>query len=372
MSDNVIQPLDLVAERAQLGSALEDAVLSVLHSGQYVLGPEVERFERDFAALHGAEHGIGVASGTDALILALRGLGVGPGDRVLTSPFTFFASAGAIAWVGAQPVFCDVDPETALIDPETAEKALGPGVKGILPVHLYGQLVDVTGFRQLCDDKGLFLLEDAAQAHAAVRGGKRAGEVGDVATFSFYPTKNLGAAGEGGALVTRNGDLAKRLRELRDHGSPAKYSHAFVGTNSRLAALQAAVLNVKLPHLAAWTDRRRAIAGHYDEALGGGSHVTPLRCAADSEPVYHQYTVRVRTGTRDAFLEHLGERGVRAAVHYPSPVHHQAAAREWGVGPGDFPHAEALAREVVCLPVHPFLSDGDAERVAAAATAWAG
>lgn len=365
-----VQPLDLGAERAELGAALEDAALGVLRSGQYVLGPEVERFERDFAASQGVEHGVGVASGTDALIVALRALGVGPGEGVLTSPFTFFASAGSIAWLGARPVFCDVDPDTALIDPERARAALTPDVKGLLPVHLYGQLADMRGFRELADEKGLFLLEDAAQAHGAERDGVRAGQLGDAAAFSFYPTKNLGCAGDGGALVTRDGELATRLRQTRDHGSPSKYVHTSVGTNSRLAALQAAVLNVKLPHLDRWTARRREIAATYDAAFADLPHIATLAHPEGSLPVYHQYTVRVLSGERDALLEALKARRVHAAVHYSTPVHLQPVAAKWGLSQGDFPHAEALARQVICLPVHPFLADGDVQRVVEAIREW--
>jgi len=366
-----IQPLDMAAERAELGSALDDAVLSVLHSGQYVLGPEVGSFETNFAASQGVTHGIGVASGTDALVLGLRALGVSAGDGVLTSPFTFFASAGAIAWIGAKPVFCDVNPTTGLIDPEAARAALVPGVKGLLPVHLYGQLVDMNGFRALADEKGLFLFEDAAQAHGAVRDGKLAGELGDVAAFSFYPTKNLGCAGDGGALVTSSADLADRLRQVRDHGSPTKYTHTSVGTNSRLAAIQAAVLNVKLPHLGRWTARRQQIAGIYDGKFAGSPSVAPLVRAPGSSPVYHQYTLRVLSGDRDGLLAHLTGQNIRAAVHYPAPVHLQPVAREWGFSEGNFPHAEALAKQVICLPVHPFLSDADVQRVTTAVLEWA-
>ena len=365
---DIIAPLDLGAERRQVGADIQRAVANVLDSGQYVLGPEVARFEDDFARFQHSAHAVGVASGTDALVLALRALDVGPGDLVLTSPFTFFASAGSIAWVGARPVFCDVDPETALIDPQRARDALVPGVKGILPVHLYGQLADLRGFRELADEKGLFLLEDAAQAHGAERDGARAGEVGELATFSFYPTKNLGTAGEGGAVLTPRDDLAERLRRLRDHGSPRKYTHAELGTNSRLEAIQAAVLNAKLPHLEAWNARRREIAASYDAAFSSGP-VKPLRVAEGSVPVYHQYTVRV-PGDRDGFLSHLEEQGVRAAVHYPTPVHRQPVAQTFLEGGESFPEAEALAREVVCLPVHPFLTPGHVERVVAAVRGW--
>ena len=360
-----IQPVDLAAERAALGPALEEALKKCLASGQYVLGPEVERFERDFAALCGAAHGIGVSNGTDALVLGLKAIGVKPGDRVVTSPFTFFASAGAIAWIGAKPVLADVEEDTALLDPAKAQAAIAPGTTCILPVHLYGQMADMKAFRAIADRHGLLLLEDAAQSHGAARDGATCGTLSDAAAFSFYPTKNLGACGEGGMIVTRKDDVAARAKRLRDHGSPRKYEHAEVGTNSRLQGLQGAALNVKLPYLAAWNERRRAIARRYDGLFAGATDVVPLRLAPGSVHVYHQYTVRVRGGAgRDRVLESLKVRGIFAGVHYPKPVHLQEAARTWGHGPGDFPVAERLAREVLCLPVHPFLSDRDVDRVA--------
>lgn len=361
-----IPPIDLAAERAELGTALHEAITRVLESGHYVLGPEVEALERDFAALQRARFGVGVASGTDALTLALQALGVEPGDGVVTSPFTFFASAGCVAWIGARPQLCDVDPETALIEPEAARAAIDGTTRCLLPVHLYGQLVDLSGFRALADEKGLTLLEDAAQAHGAERDGLRAGEVGDAAAFSFYPTKNLGAAGEGGMVLARSEEVWTALRLLRDHGMPAKYQHASIGTNSRLQAMQAAVLNVKLPHLETWNARRREIATRYDEAFAASDVVRPLRTLPGSTPVFHQYTVRIRgDGLRDRVLEGLHARRIFAACHYPRPVHLQEAARDWGYAPGDFPAAERLAREVLCLPIHPFLSASDQERVAA-------
>jgi len=360
-----IQPVDLAAERAALGPALEEALRRTLASGQYVLGPEVERFERDFARLCGVAHGIGVSNGTDALILALKAIGVRSGDRVVTSPFTFFASAGAIAWIGAQPVFADVEEDTALLDPTKVEAAITSGTTCILPVHLYGQMADMKAFRAIADRRHLLLLEDAAQSHGAVRDGATCGALSDAAAFSFYPTKNLGACGEGGLIATRSDDVAARARRLRDHGSPKKYEHAEVGTNSRLQGLQGAALNVKLPHLAGWNERRRAIARRYDGLFAGSKEVLPMRLAAGSVHVYHQYTVRIRGAVpRDTVLETLRNRGVFAGVHYPKPVHLQEASRAWGYGPGDFPVAERLASEVLCLPVHPFLSDQDVARVA--------
>ncbi len=367
-----IGPVDLAAERAELGPALEEAVLRVLRAGTYVLGPEVERFEREFARLCGVDHGVGVSNGTDALILGLKAIGVEPGDRVVTSPFTFFASAGAIAWIGARPLLADVDPDTALLDPKRAEAAIDARTTCILPVHLYGQMADMKAFRAIAERRHLLLLEDAAQSHGARRDGKSCGALADAAAFSFYPTKNLGACGEGGMIVTNREEVAQRVRRLRDHGSPRKYEHAEIGTNSRLQGIQAAVLNAKLPHLAAWNERRREIARRYDAAFAGSYEIVPLRVATGSVHVYHQYTVRIRGAIgRDAVNEALKGRGVSAAVHYPTPVHLQAAAREWGYGPGDFPVAELLSREVLCLPVHPFLSDADIDRVAEAAIATA-
>jgi len=360
-----ITPIDLAAERAELGPALDDAVLRTLASGKYVLGPEVEKLEQDFARLHGAKHGIGLATGTDALWLGLLALGVEPGDHVVTTPFTFFASAAAIALVGAKPVLADVDPETALLDPAAAEHALDARTTCLLPVHLYGQLADVRAFRALADRRGLRLLEDGAQAHGARRDGEACGTLGDAGTFSFYVTKNLGAAGEGGLVLTQRDDVALALRRLRDHGSPQKYVHARIGTNSRLQALQAAILNVKLPHLERWNARRRELAARYDAAFAGSRTVVPLARAPGATHAYHQYTVRIRGGrTRDQVLAGLAEQQIFAAVHYPTPVHLQEAARPWGYGPGDFPHAEALAREVLCLPIHPFLAPSEVERVA--------
>lgn len=359
-----IAPVDLAAERASLGPALHEAVLRTLDSGKYVLGPEVEALERDFATFHGVAHGIAVGTGTDALWLGLLAIGVKPCDDVVTSPFTFFASAASIALMGARPVLADVDLETALLDPAKARAALTPRTTCILPVHLYGQLADMQAFRALCDEKKLLLLEDGAQAHGSRRDGAACGTLGDAGTFSFYVTKNLGAAGEGGMVLTQSAAVAKNLRELRDHGSPAKYVHARIGTNSRLQAIQAAILNVKLPHLERWNERRRANAARYDRNLADHPAIGLMRVVPGAFHTYHQYTVRIcGERTRDAVLADLAAAQIFAGVHYPSPVHLQEAAKPWGYGPGDFPNAERLAREVLCLPVHPFLSDADIDRV---------
>ena len=359
-----ITPIDLVAERAVVGPAVNAAVQRVLESGRFVLGPEVEALEREFASLCGVSHGVGVASGTDALIVGLHALGIQPGDHVVTTPFTFFASSAAIALVGAKPVLADIDPETALIDVEAVRTAVDNNTTCLLPVHLYGQLADMRGLRELADERGLMILEDGAQAHGSMRDGYACGTLGDAGTFSFYVTKNLGAAGEGGLVVTDRDDVNERLRQLRDHGSPAKYVHALLGTNSRLHAIQAAVLNVKLPYLAAWNARRDELAQRYTTALTGSEGMRPLVKAPDVVHAWHQYAVRIPgEGVRDRVQADLAQRGIFAAVHYPTPVHLQEAAQEWGYGPGDFPHAEALAREVLCLPIHPFLADADVDRV---------
>ncbi|MCZ6597009.1 MAG: DegT/DnrJ/EryC1/StrS family aminotransferase [Planctomycetota bacterium] len=366
-----VPPLDLAAEREAVGPALEEAVLRVVRSGRYVQGPEVESFEHAFAELCGVEHAVAVSSGTDALLLGLKALGVGPGDHVVTSPFSFFASAGAIAWAGAVPLFADVDPETGLLDPdavaaELAKRAKRDGsTRCLLPVHLYGQMCDVASLRRLADEHGLALLEDAAQAHGATRDGAAPGAVGDAAAFSFYPTKNLGAAGEGGLVMTRDAEVAARLRRLRDQGMAQKYQHAALGTNARMHEIQAAVLATKLPHLAGWNDRRREIAARYDDAFAASDAVRPLRVEPGAVHAYHQYTVRCAPGVdRDAALAGLVKDGIGAAVHYPRPIHLQEAAAAWGYGPGSLPAAEALAREVLCLPIHPFLAAADVERVA--------
>ncbi|MEO0650050.1 MAG: DegT/DnrJ/EryC1/StrS family aminotransferase [Planctomycetota bacterium] len=361
-----IAPLDLAAERAALGPALGEALERVLASGAYVLGPEVQAFEKEFAAYQGVAYGVGVASGTDALLVAMRALGAPTGKKVLTSPFTFFASAGGIAWMGLQPTFVDVDPDTALMRVDQVEGALDADTVGIVPVHLYGQLVDTAALRRIADARGIWVLEDAAQAHGARRDGARAGVHGHAAAFSFYPTKNLGAAGEGGMVVTNEGELACDCAQVRDHGSTAKYVHSRVGTNSRLQAMQGAVLRVKLPHLDGWNERRRFNAARYRAAFEGHESVRPLRVDEGCEHVYHQFAVRLmgEAGLRDRVQERLGAQGIAAAVHYPRPVHVQEAAKAWGYGPGDFPGAEQLASEVLCLPIHPFLESAEVDRVA--------
>jgi dTDP-3-amino-3,4,6-trideoxy-alpha-D-glucose transaminase len=358
-----VPAVDFAAERAELGASLEAALKRVLASGQYIGGPEVEAFEREFAATQG----VGVGNGTDALVLCLKALDLKPGDEVLTTPFSFFSSAAAIAWAGALPRFTDVEPHSALLSPETLEAHLTPRTRAIVAVHLYGQLCDLVGLQALCQRRGLFLIEDAAQAHGAERAGRRAGQGGGLTAVSFYPTKNLGALGDAGLVLSEDAALASRLRRLRDHGSRAKYQHEELGCNSRLDALQAAALRVKLPHLARWNQRRAELAALYTAHLAGHPGLSVPQPAADSRPCWHQYALRIRAGAlqRDQLREQLAREGIACSVHYPQPIHLQPAASSWGYRAGQFPAAEAWAREVLCLPLHPFLSEAQLERVCA-------
>jgi dTDP-4-amino-4,6-dideoxygalactose transaminase len=309
-------------------------------------------------------HGLRLATATDALWLSFLANGVKPGDHVLTSPYTYLASAASIALIGAVPSFADVDCETALLDPNAVAAALDGKTRAILPVHLYGQLCDMRALAQIAKQRGLSLVEDGAQAHGARRDDYACGGVGTAGTFSFYVTKNLGAAGEGGMVLTQDEATAVRLRQLRDHGSTAKYVHEHIATNSRLHALQAAILNVKLPYLERWNVRRRELGARYDEGLRGSKCIAPLRAEPGSLHAYHQYAVRIRgERSRDSVASQLTERRIITAVHYPTPVHLQPAAKTWGYARGDFPNAERLAREILCLPIHPFLANGDVDRV---------
>jgi dTDP-4-amino-4,6-dideoxygalactose transaminase len=261
-------------------------------------------------------------------------------------------------------VFADVDLDTALLSPALAKRAIDAKTTAIMPVHLYGQMADMKAFRALCDEKKLALVEDAAQSHAAKRDGSFCGQLGDACAFSFYPTKNLGACGEGGMVITKREDVFQRAKRIREHGSPVRYTHVEIGTNSRLQAFQGAALNVKLPHLAAWTARRNQIAARYDAAFKNAAGLIALARVPNATHVYHQYTIRVTDVPRDDVVKALADKKIFVGVHYPSPVHLQEAAKPWGYGPGDFPNAERLAREVLCLPVHPFLTDADADRIA--------
>lgn len=343
--------LDLVPEVEFLWDDLMAAITRVLRSGQFILGPEVETFEREVAEYLGAKHAIGLNSGTDALVIGLRALGVGPGDEVITTPFTFFATAEAISLVGATPVFVDIDPRTFNINPELILPAITPRTKAILPVHLYGRPAEMDSILAIAEEYGLKVLEDCAQAFGATYRGKKVGTLGHAGAFSFFPSKNLGAYGDGGLLVTNDDGVAELARMLRAHGSRRKYYNEIIGYNSRLDALQAAILRVKLPHVDRWNERRRQVAERYNQLLSG---VPGLVLPEISEGhVFHQYTVRILGGRRDRVQGALAEAGVGTMVYYPVPIH---LLPVYGLSKGMFPHAELVSSEVLSLPLWPEIS----------------
>jgi dTDP-4-amino-4,6-dideoxygalactose transaminase len=363
--------LDLTRQYAGIAEEMMAVIRGVVESQRFVLGAEVERLERDVAALLGVRHAIGCASGTDAILLALRAVDAGPGDEVVTSPFTFFATAGAIHNVGARPVFADIERDTFNLDPSAAELAITERTRAVIPVHLFGQMAPMGTFRRLADRAGVALIEDAAQAIGARQrdeadGWITTGTLGDIAAFSFFPSKNLGAFGDGGMMVTNRAELAERLFRLRVHGGRQMYEHEEVGYNSRLDALQAAVLSVKLPHLARWSHARREHARVYDEALAGLEDEIRLPVVRPgNESIFNQYTIRVRDGKRDALATHLRERGIGSAVYYPLSLHQQKCFEYLGYREGDFPESERACREVLSLPVFPELTAEEQEEVVA-------
>jgi len=358
---------DLARQTAALRDELDAAGDRVLTSGRYLFGEELERFEASFAEWCGARHGVGVANGTDAITIALQAVGVGPGDEVVTAANTCVPTVVGIENAGAVPVLVDAEPATRTLDPALVEAAITPRTKALLPVHLYGQCADVETLAGICARHGIALVEDCAQAHGAEIGGRRAGSLGDAAAFSFYPTKNLGALGDGGAVVTSDPEVAERARLLRNYGERDRFEHVLRGRNSRLDALQAAFLAAKLPHLDAWNERRRAIAACYTEALEGTAVTTP-RDAPGRHHVYHLYVVE--TSDRERFRAELARLGVETAVHYPRPIHLQPAYRALGEG-RSLPVSERLAASVVSLPLYPELADDEVELVAEAARAAA-
>ena len=385
-----VPPFSLSEQIQGLGTALDQAVLEVLRSGQYIGGATIARFEQDFAEACRVPHAIGCNSGTDALILALRGLGVGPGDEVITASFSFFATAEAISAVGATPVFVDVEESSYLIDLDQLEAAITPATRALLPVHLFGRPVDMERLCAIAERHDLKVVEDCAQATGASWAGRPVGSWGDVGCFSFFPTKNLGAAGDGGAITCRDSELAQTIRELAVHGMPRRYLHTALGYNSRLDAMQAAVLNVKLPHLPRWVERRSAIAQHYRE------HLAALPAVALPEPgsdghSWNQFVLRVprcaaakacadsgvsckpaadsanfglpEACCRDWLKQQLQDAGVSTIIYYPIPIHRQPAYSELGYGPGSLPVTERLCTEVLSLPIFPELSSEQQQRV---------
>ncbi len=374
--------LDLRAQYAEIADEIDEALRRVVRSQRFVMGEEVEALEEEIAAYTEARHAVGCASGSDAVLLALWALDIGPGDAVLCPTYTFFATAGSISRLGARPVFVDLDPATYNLCLDSARRAAEgrSDLKAVIPVDLYGQAADLAGTRALADELGIAVVEDAAQAIGGRdREGRPVGSACEQVTFSFFPSKNLGAFGEGGMITTASDELAERLRLLRLHGAEPKYHHTLVGMNSRLDALQAAVLRVKLRHLEGWHERRRQNAEHYDALfLGAGARDSrisldepaelPLRVPfREPEPVRHivnQYVVRVPAERRDALREHLAAAEIGSEIYYPIPLHLQACFTELGGRPGDHPHAERAAAETVALPVYPELTKAGRETVA--------
>jgi dTDP-4-amino-4,6-dideoxygalactose transaminase len=357
--------LDLTAQYRAISDQLDRAVLDVVRSQRFILGPAVEKLEDQIAERVGTRHAIGCASGTDALLLGLGALQLEPGDEVVIPSFTFFATAGAVWNAGLKPVFCDIDPATFNMSAETVEPALTERTRALIAVHLFGQMAPMAGLMELADRRGLAVIEDAAQSIDAAQdlegGARQAGSVGIMGAFSFFPSKNLGGFGDGGMITTDDDHAADILRKLRVHGGHRMYHHEMVGTNSRLDAIQAAVLSAKLPHLDGWTEARRANAAHYDDALRDADGITAPSAAAGNRHVYNQYTIR--SDRRDALKEHLDRSGIGNAIYYPVPLHLQPCFSALGGREGDLPATERAAREVLSIPVFPELTDQQRDEV---------
>lgn len=359
--------VDLKAQYQSLKAEIDQAVLEVLASSQFVLGPAVAAFEAQFAAYCQTRYAVAVNSGTSALHLALLAAGVGPGDEVITTPHTFIATVAAIAYTGATPVFVEIEPHSFTLDATQLAAKLSARTKALLPVHLYGQAAAMQPILALAQQHGLVVIEDAAQAHGAEYHGQRVGSIGAMGCFSFYPGKNLGAYGEGGAITTNDSQLAHKLRMLRDWGAERRYQHAIKGFNYRMDGIQGAVLGVKLAYLEQWTEARRTLAARYTAALAPlGLRVPTTR--PECRHVYHIYAIR--DPRRDQLQAFLQEQGISTGIHYPIPVHLQEAFAELGHQPGAFPQSEAAAREVLSLPLYPELQPAQQDQVIAALTAW--
>jgi len=359
----MIPLVDLRAQYLSIKSDIAAAIGRVLDTGQFVLGEEVEAFEQEFAAYQGASHGIALNTGTSALHLALIAAGVGPGDEVITVPFTFVATVAAIGYVGARAVYVDIDPATFTMDVNRLEGAITSRTKAIIPVHLYGQPADMDPVLEIAKRHGVKVIEDACQAHGAAYKGRPVGALGDAGCFSFYPGKNLGAYGEGGMVVTNNAAMAREIRMLRDWGQDRKYHHVLKGFNYRMEGMQGSILRVKLRHLEQWTDARRTHAADYRRLLQDSGVAIPIE-AAYARHVYHVYAVR--TPDRATLQRTLQSNGIGTGIHYPVPVHLQPAYEDSAYGPGDFPHSERAANEVLSLPMYPELSFTNVEMIVAA------
>ena len=355
--------IDLKAQYRSIKEEVNAAIQGILDSCQFTLGSEVLAFEQEFAAYCNAKHGVGVNTGTSALHLALLAAGVGAGDEVITVPFTFVATVSAIEYTGATPVLVDIDPQTFTMDVKALEAAITEKTKAIIPVHLYGQPADMDPILDIAKRHGLVVIEDACQAHGAEYKGRRAGSMGDLGCFSFYPGKNLGAYGEGGIVVTGNPEYARKIRMLRDWGAEKKYQHVLKGFNFRLEGLQGAVLRVKLRYLEGWTHARRAAAARYDALFAGHGIATPMAMAC-ARHVYHLYVVR--TTHRQVWQDALAAQGIQTGIHYPTPVHLLPAFADLGYRRGQFPHSEQASNEVLSLPMFPELTEAQCEEVARA------
>ncbi|MBS4195737.1 DegT/DnrJ/EryC1/StrS family aminotransferase [Lederbergia citri] len=352
-----IPMLDLSEQYKTLREDILGVLDEVMTSSQFILGSNVKKLESSIAEYCNVKHGVGVANGSDALHISLMACGVKEGDEVITTPFTFFATAGAIARCNATPVFVDIDPVTFNIDANQIEDKITAKTKAIIPVHLYGQMADMTKINEIAKAHNLYVIEDAAQAIGATHRGHHVGELGDTATLSFFPTKNLGAYGDAGMVVTNNDDLMEKMRVIRVHGSKPKYHHHVLGYNSRIDEMQAAILNVKFPHLDEWGKKRRKIASRYTEMLTGkvaGQLITPVE-SKDSYHVFHQYTIRVEK--RDELQNHLKENGISTMIYYPVPLHLQPVFSDLGYKEGDFPQTEKAVKEAISLPMFPELKE---------------
>lgn len=353
--------LDLKAQYNSIKDELESAVLEVLRGGHYILGPKVEEFERTMAEYCGVKYAVGVANGTDALVLSLDAMGVGPGDEVITSPFTFYASAESISRLGATPVFVDIDPQTYNLVADDIEAKITPRTKAIIPVHIFGQPAEMDTINEIAAKHNIKVIEDACQAIGAAYRGKQVGSLGDAACFSFFPSKNLGGAGDGGLVVTDDEELAGRVRALRQHGSLKKYYHSLVGYNSRLDALQAAILSVKVKYIDAWNDARRQKALYYNELFAGTNVITPM--ALDHvRHVYHLYIIRVPN--RADVEAALKAEGIGHGVYYPVPLHLQDVYKDLGYAQDSLPVSEAASYEALAIPLYPQLKEEDMRAIA--------
>lgn len=373
---SVKQPVrfvDLTNQHTLAKSELQNAILRVLNSQQFILGTEVEQCENSIASHSGSEYAIGCASGTDALLLSLMALEIGPGDEVITSPYSFFATASSIWRTGAQPVFADIEPDTFNLDPESVESVLSPRTRAILPVHLFGHCADMDTLNTLASAHQIPIIEDAAQAFSAEYNNRRAGSLGTLGAFSFFPTKNLGAMGDAGAITTSDATLSKRLQRLRVHGMEPKYCHSEVGLNSRLDAIQAAVISAKLPFIETWTQSRRDNAEQYHQ-LFRTRDMSPYVTLPIEKPgcrhVWNQYVIRIPQDHRDALKDHLHNEGIGCEIYYPIPLHRQPCFSKLGYREGSLPISEQTARESLALPIHPDLTIDQQDRVVSEIAAY--